>query len=211
MEWLQRGKEGQAEQLVRTSFVTGVETEAPLAVCYSNVDKDGDYLAEQKEALNELATWFQLSGLDVYPSVIDHERDYHRWAITIDPSIDSLKELPDKFPSFIWVPFSHLAHQTCIGIVTPIEIKSPKITIDDDSPDQAGFHTMWDIIGPMKLESIEYWKMVNNNIHFSLTGHSEFPIEAAQLLAFCIIYFEKAIDDIIPALTHRADRKRPQG
>lgn len=48
-------------------------------------------------------------------------------------------------------------------------------------------------------------------VHFSLVDVGRFPIEIAKKLAFCVVYFEQAIDDLMPAMTHEADTKRPNG
>jgi hypothetical protein len=72
-------------------------------------------------------------------------------------------------------------------------------------------HTMWEIIGRFIIREVEYWKMANLNIHFSLQGFSHFPLEMAKKLSFCIAYFDKSIDDMIPTMTHNGDTKRRGG
>lgn len=50
-----------------------------------------------------------------------------------------------------------------------------------------------------------------NSVHFSLPGFATFPILIAQKLAFCAIYFEKAIDELVPGMTDKTDLTRPHG
>ncbi|KAI0438222.1 hypothetical protein F4803DRAFT_569790 [Xylaria telfairii] len=186
--WGKRSKDGDPEQ--HAKFFVGVETEAPLAVTKWNRNARQHDLLQGTDALSELARLFNNSGLRAYDSAVDHEHDHSRWAITIDSSIEVGQELQ--------------------GVGSPIEIKSPPMTIDNSRYEEK-FHTMWTIIDGFKIPSIEYWKMASTHIHFSLKGVPEFPLPVAQQLAFCIVYFEEAIDDIIPAMTDTSDRKRPGG
>ncbi|KAI1119956.1 hypothetical protein F5Y10DRAFT_273551, partial [Nemania abortiva] len=170
-------------------FCVGVETEAPLAITKWNEDTEKDELLAGTEALRELARLFNEKGLLAYDSAVDHERNYRQWAITLDPSIEVGHELQ--------------------GVGSPIEIKSPPMSINT-SKHKEKFRVMWEIIEPFKVPSIEYWKMASTHVHFSLKN-IEFPIEVAQQLAFCVVYFEQAIDAILPGMTHVNDKKRPGG
>ncbi|KAI0483495.1 hypothetical protein F4859DRAFT_528881 [Xylaria cf. heliscus] len=184
-----KGSKGK-DQEKHAKFCVGVETEAALAVTRYSKTAGGDILLQGTAALRELASLFNHNGLSAYDSAVDHEHDYSRWAITIDSSIEVGQELQ--------------------GVGSPIEIKSPPMTVDS-SRYVDKFHTMWTIIERFKVPSIEYWKMASTHIHFSLKGVSPFPILVAQQLAFCVVYFEEAIDDLIPAMTDPYDRKRPGG
>ncbi|KAI0100302.1 hypothetical protein GGR51DRAFT_564326 [Nemania sp. FL0031] len=169
-------------------FCVGVETEVPLAVTKRNPNGKDDLLADPN-ALRELATLFNRNGLQAYGSAVDHEKNYSKWAITLDPSIEVGRELE--------------------GIGSAIEIKSPAMCIDT-SIHADRFRTMWKIIEPFKIQYIEYRKMASTHIHFSLKD-TEFPLKVAQKLAFCVVYFQQAIDDIVPGMTHANDKKRPGG
>ncbi|KAI3324135.1 hypothetical protein HD806DRAFT_534454 [Xylariaceae sp. AK1471] len=182
-------------------FVVGVETEAPLAVWAlkktKKKDKHGKHIKENRllegltEAVEEVAERFNKAGLVAYGDTLDAGRNHSKWGITIDSSIEKHRgELR--------------------GIGTPIEIKSPPMNIATSNY-KKDFRTMWDIIGPMMVPDVHYWKLANNNIHFSLTKWRHFPLEPAQKLAFCIVYFEKGIDDIIPGNPHKDDGRRRGG
>ncbi|KAI1758229.1 acyl transferase/acyl hydrolase/lysophospholipase [Xylaria castorea] len=181
-------KDGYQEQYAK--FWIGVETEAPLTVTRRNQDTGLDDLLQGTDVLRELAGLFNENGLPAYDSAVDHEHDYSRWAITIDSSIEVGQELQ--------------------GVGSPIEIKSPPMTVNS-SRYQEKFHIMWSIIDRFKTPSIEYWKMASTHIHFSLNNMPQFPILVAQQLAFCVVYFDEAIDDLIPEMTDTTDRKRPGG
>ncbi|KAI1827060.1 hypothetical protein F4861DRAFT_536538 [Xylaria intraflava] len=180
-----QGHKAQLELVRKSKFVIGVETEAPLAV----YNKHG-VLLENSAALAKLARTFNKKGLPAYASALDEEHDHTRWAITIDTSIEVGGNLT--------------------GIGSPIEIKSPAIKISRENR-EALFRKMWQLIEHRGVPSIEYWKMANNHIHFSLEQHQSFPLAWAQKLAFCVIYFERAIDHLIPAMTHQTDTVRPGG
>ncbi|KAI8944314.1 hypothetical protein F4801DRAFT_595041 [Xylaria longipes] len=186
-----RGKGSKdGDEQKHAKFLVGVETEAPLAVTRRNQVTGLDDLLQGTEALRELAWLFNENGLHAYDSAVDHEHDHSRWAITIDSSIEVGQELQ--------------------GVGTPVEIKSPPITVDNSRHEEK-FHTMWAIIDRFKIQSIEHWKMASTHIHFSLKDLPQFPLPVAQQLAFCVVYFEEAIDDLIPAMTDSTDRKRPGG
>ncbi|KAI1118315.1 hypothetical protein F5Y14DRAFT_447191 [Nemania sp. NC0429] len=171
----------------------GVETEAPLVVT-----REGRPL-HLNEPLKELAKLFNEKGLSAYDSAVDHEHDHTKWAITIDSSI-MIPELD--------------------GRGAPVEIKSPILAVDDPAY-QDKVRAMWEIIAPFKMTSIGCWKLCSTHIHFSLAEDSiihfsvaddpDYPIHFARKLAFCVVYFEDAIDDLMPAMTHKADTKRPGG
>ncbi|KAI1435432.1 hypothetical protein GGR50DRAFT_703066 [Xylaria sp. CBS 124048] len=165
-------------------FVVGVETEAPLIVI-----KDEQVL-ENGQALIELARLFNNNELPAYADALDINPDHEMWAISIDSSIEVGRNLQ--------------------GRGSPIEIKSPALKTGKVDYKEL-FRKMWRIIEPKKVAHIEYWKMANNNIHFSLEGRERFPLAWAQRLAFCIVYFERAIDSIIPGMTHTTDTTRPGG
>ncbi|KAI1741690.1 hypothetical protein F4680DRAFT_446696 [Xylaria scruposa] len=96
-------KDGRQEK--HAKLLVGVETEAPLSVT-----RHSDLL-QGTDALRELARLFNENGLRAYDSAVDHEHDYSRWAITIDSSIEVGQELH--------------------GVGSPIEIKSPPMTVDN--------------------------------------------------------------------------------
>ncbi|KAI3330034.1 hypothetical protein F4824DRAFT_505581 [Ustulina deusta] len=183
-------KNDQAQGKQKAKLCIGVETEAPLTVTKWNEDTKQHDLLDGGRALRELARLFNSIGLHAYASALDTERDHSKWGITIDTSIEVGNELE--------------------GIGTPIEIKSPPMTIDLLSYMDM-FRAMWGIIEPLKVPSIEYWKLASTHIHFSLEGLPSFPMDLAQKLAFCIVYFEKPIDELIPTMTDASDRKRPGG
>ncbi|KAJ8128549.1 hypothetical protein O1611_g5084 [Lasiodiplodia mahajangana] len=183
------GHSEKVPEIREAKFRVGVETEIPLAVTKRDEVGKANGLLEGTDALRELAILFNKHGLIAYDSAVDHEHDYSKWAITIDPSIEVGHELK--------------------GVGSPIEIKSPPMCIDK-MKHGIRFRTMWEIIEPFMIRNIEYWKMASTHVHFSLKN-TEFPIEVAQQLAFCVVYFEKAIDDILPGMTHAKDKKRPGG
>ncbi|KAJ2989599.1 hypothetical protein NUW58_g3385 [Xylaria curta] len=138
----------------------------PETAWYFGITRN-DELLEGQDALDELARRFNNTGLEAYGSAIDTEHDYSKWAITFDTSIEVGNELH--------------------GFGSPIEIKSPPMTVDNSRYENK-FHSMWSIIDPSKIESIEYWKMASTHI-----------------------YFEEAIDDILPGMADATDTKRPGG
>ncbi|KAI0425895.1 hypothetical protein F5Y09DRAFT_334570 [Xylaria sp. FL1042] len=173
-------------------LVIGVETEAPLTIHgFDENSTEETVVLEKTAALNALAELFNKNGLNAYADAVDAMRNHSQWGVTEDPTIEVRGEL-----------------MGCKG--SPVEIKSPPMTIDTPDYEHA-FRQMWNIIEPLKMPSVEYWKMADHHIHFSLLGATEFPLDIAQKLAFCVVYFEKAFDELNPTMTDPADKKRPGG
>lgn len=63
----------------------------------------------------------------------------------------------------------------------------------------------------MADRNIEPWKLTSTHVRFAVAGKPRFPLELARKVAFGIIYFQKAIDDIMPRMTHREDELRKGG
>ncbi|KAI1814033.1 hypothetical protein GGS20DRAFT_598494 [Poronia punctata] len=161
-----------------------VETEVPLTICKTGTE----VVADDSEALEILASQFNEHGLPTYSSPLDEQPNHNMWRITLDQTIE---------PSF--------------GAFkgNPIEIKSPIISMAGSDLDN--FKTMWAVIGDYKYKDYNAWKMANLNIHISCGPGSPLPFEAAQKLAFCVVYFERSIDDYVPADVQDGKRIRPGG
>jgi hypothetical protein len=202
-------------------FVVGVETEAPLQVWSMKKTKqkdnrgrhimERDRLLAGNEALAEVARQFNNAGLRAYADAVDANRDHSKWGITIDSSIEVGTELQGWSCSFqsenLAIAVVDPLH---IGVGSPIEIKSPPLGLVSSHYKQI-IETMWKIIGPMKVEIIQAWLMSNTQFHFSVKGCHNFPQGPAQKLGMCIIFFEKAIDDMIPSNPYKGDGRRPGG
>ncbi|GAP89443.1 hypothetical protein SAMD00023353_4000840 [Rosellinia necatrix] len=190
MDPVKSREDSRRESRKRVKIYIGVETEAPLAVIKRNIYTQEDELLRNGKELVELCVLLQNEGFDIYSCPIDEDRDPKKWAVTYDSSIEVGTELQ--------------------GVGAPIEIKSPILAVDNLRYEDK-FRTLWRVIEPFKIPSIEYWKMASTHIHFSLNGTPQFRLEIAQNLAFCIVYFEQAITDLVPAMTHKSDMKRRGG
>ncbi|KAI0966206.1 hypothetical protein F4678DRAFT_484428 [Xylaria arbuscula] len=202
-----------------------VEIEVPLAALEGKERETSDFVGD---SLRELVGMFKTRRLDAYADAFDLERDYSKWGITIDPSIGTGQEPGDRPKFFVTLYRSRVADQSYLGSGLPIKIKAPPMTVAGGKH-ISQFGSMWCVIDPLCVRNIECWKMASTHIHvsmmggpklpmspidivhISLMGAPKFPIELAQKLAFCIVYFEKAIDELMPKMTDIWDTKRPGG
>ncbi|KAJ3569417.1 hypothetical protein NPX13_g6095 [Xylaria arbuscula] len=173
----------------------GVETEIPLAVTTWNEHTGKqEPIKNYMDAAGEIARLFSNKGYDATSAWPSGVRNYRCWFSTIDSSIDAAEDFVDE--------------------VSPCEIVSPIMDISVPTYKNQ-FQDMWEIIQPFMLpnspQNTEYWKLASTHIHFSLPEHIRFPIELAQKIAFCAIYFERAIDDLMPTMTDQYDSKRING
>ncbi|KAI0514967.1 hypothetical protein F5B22DRAFT_656478 [Xylaria bambusicola] len=180
----------QAHNTRMPGLLIGVEIEAPLAMTKWNELTAQNELLDTAASIDELAILFNNKGLKAYGTQHnDQNQEYRTWCITIDPSLEPL------------------------GIQYPgagFEIKTPIIAINNPIY-KRDIQTMWGIIEPFKVPSMRYWKLCSTHIHFSLSGYFRFPIDLARKLAFCVVYFERAIDDLMPGTMDPNDQMHPQG
>ncbi|KAI1272831.1 hypothetical protein F5Y07DRAFT_412129 [Xylaria sp. FL0933] len=163
-------------------LLIGVETEVPLAIHAFDRSTNAIVLLGRAETLQALAKLLDEKGFLVYADAVDASRDHSYWGITEDASIDVQGELKGRLKPLI-NPYGTGTDLLNIDIGSPVEIKSP----------------------PMSIDTPDY------EVHFSLLGKREFPLDVAQKLAFCVVYFEKALDELNPTMTDPADKKRPGG
>ncbi|KAI1346247.1 hypothetical protein F5Y01DRAFT_322023 [Xylaria sp. FL0043] len=190
-------------------LLIGVETEVPLAIHALDRSTNESVLLGRAETLQALAKLFEEKGFFVYADAVDASRNHSYWGITEDASIDVWGQLKGRLKP-LTDPYGSGTDLFNLDIGSPIEIKSPPMSID--TPDYEGaFRCMWDILRPYQIANVEYWKMASQHIHFSLLGSRDFPLDIAQKLAFCVVYFEKALDELNPTMTDTADQKRPGG
>ncbi|KAI0813117.1 hypothetical protein GGR55DRAFT_703786 [Xylaria sp. FL0064] len=190
-------------------LLIGVETEVPLAIYALDRSTDKIVLLGRAETLQALANLFEEKGFRVYADAVDASRNHSYWGITEDASIDVWGQLKGRLKP-VTNPYGTGTDLSILDIGSPVEVKSPPMSIDTRDYEGA-FRCMWDILRPYKISSVEYWKMASQHIHFSLLGTREFPLDIAQKLAFCVVYFEKALDELNPTMTDTADQKRPGG
>ncbi|KAI8630357.1 hypothetical protein F5Y19DRAFT_484236 [Xylariaceae sp. FL1651] len=143
-------------------------------------------------------------------------------------SIDVLKErLLDEFEAHelnVFIAHSHAPWSPvkwAIGADVSIELERGIYGIEIrtcpfiEIP-KSEFEKVFNILKNKLPQDVRFFKRCSTQIHFSIgkpddEGVVQFPIDVAQRIIFCAIFFEEAIDDLMPAMTHNDDQDRPGG
>ncbi|RYP01678.1 hypothetical protein DL764_006141 [Monosporascus ibericus] len=87
--------------------------------------------------------------------------------------------------------------------IVGFEFKSPAFDLGQDW--RAQVRKLWETVGIYQSTTPEHFVQCSTNIHFSLGKEEKTPLEEAQRIIFAAIYFENAIESIMP--THWKARR----
>ncbi|KAI1260579.1 hypothetical protein F5Y18DRAFT_441771 [Xylariaceae sp. FL1019] len=169
------------------TIIFGFEHEAPMWA----VDDFGIATFEEwKTTTLSLCRRLEQQGFEAYAEHTANEKHYNQWCVSLDSTMDPGQEMEMQRRAI------------------PIEIKSPKIKLDDEAVPQM-IEKYWKAIEPALLvNDVDAYKRCATHYHFSIS-----PMAHAleKILTFAFIYCEKDIDDIMPNMTHEDDTKRRGG
>ncbi|KAI1324355.1 hypothetical protein F5Y16DRAFT_402524 [Xylariaceae sp. FL0255] len=145
--------------------------------------------------------------------------DFKQWTIGWDESIDG----HDGFPKTSRIPAQdNMCRQiqelnnTIVGC--GIEIKTPA-WVFKDARWEKDLSAIWANLKPLQIKDVRTWIRCSTQVHVSIASEvtasmypKKFPLDVAKRVAFTIIYFEEAIDELMPDMTYESGRSiRPGG